>query len=401
MRILVTGANGFIGKNLVEALKNIQSGKDKTRGELKIDEIFAYDLQTPTERLDEYASNADFVFNLAGVNRPKESGEFLRGNYGFASELLEGLRRGKNKCPVMLASSVQASLCGRYAESEYGRSKRAGEELFFDYEKETGARVFVYRFPNVFGKWCRPNYNSAVATFCHNTANDLPIVVNDRNTELELLYIDDLVNAMTELLRGNVHRCDYDGVAPAEKKDGRYCFVPVTHKATLGEIVDALKAFRAQSQTLLMPPLPDGSFEKKLFSTYLSYLPKDKAVFAPKTNADERGSFTELLKTASHGQFSVNVSKPGVTKGEHWHNSKWELFIVVSGRALIRQRKIDTDEVWEFEVSGEKTEIVYMLPGFTHNIINLSDTENLVTLMWANERFDPTRPDTFAEKVIK
>lgn len=398
MKVLITGANGFIGKNLAEALKNIQCNKDRTR-DIRIDDVYLYDIDTPEEKLDEYCSRADFVFNLAGVNRPKDASEFQVGNFGFASKLLDILRRNANKCPIMLSSSVQASLCGRYVESDYGKSKRDGEQLFFDYAEQFGAAVYVYRFPNVFGKWCRPNYNSAVATFCHNIANDLPISVNDRSTRLELLYIDDLVSAMIELLCGKAHRCEYNDVELQPKVNGKFCYVPTTHFATLGEIVDLLYTFAAQSTTLQIPQIPDSSFAKKLYSTYLSYLPKNKVAFAPKMNVDARGSFTELLKTVNCGQFSVNISKPGITKGEHWHNSKWEFFIVVSGHALIRERKIGTDEVWEFEVSGDKIEMVHMLPGFTHNIINLSQTENLVTLMWANEQFNPEHPDTFGEKV--
>ena len=398
MKVFVVGANGFIGKNLVEALKNIRDGKDKTRG-IDVDEIFVYDIDTPREKLDEFSSKADFVFNLAGINRPKNPAEFKKGNFDFACELLDCLKRHNNKCPVMLSSSVQASLIGRYADSEYGKSKLAGEELFFEYAQQTGSNVYVYRFPNVFGKWCKPNYNSVIATFCHNTANDLPITVNDSSTVLELVYIDDLVDSLIGLLSGNVHRCNYEGTNADNCMDGKFCYVPVTYKVTLGEIVDLLDKFKAQPHTLVMPSIPCGSFAKKLYSTFLSYLPKSKVVFSPKTYADARGSFTELIKSDCHGQFSVNVSKPGITKGEHWHNSKWEFFTVVSGRALIQERRIGSDEVWEFEVSGEKIETVHMLPGFTHNIINLSDTDDLVTLMWANECFDSTHPDTFAEKV--
>ena len=398
MKILVTGAKGFVGKNLVCALNNLKDGKDRTRPNIKIDEIYRYDVDgTPTE-LDEYCKNADFVFNLAGVNRPKDPSEFKTGNFGFASELLATLKKHGNKCPVMLSSSVQATLIGRY-DGEYGRSKKAGEDLFFDYSKETGAKVLVYRFPNLFGKWCRPNYNSAVATFCYNTANDLPITVTDRAITLELLYIDDLVAEMLDALENAEHRCEFDGLTAIETKNGRFCFVPTTHKASLGEITDLLTEFKAQPQSLLMPEIPDNSFAKKLYSTYLSYLPKEKVAFPLKMNIDDRGSFTELLKTEKCGQFSVNVSKPGITKGKHWHNSKWEFFIVVSGRGLIRERKIGSDEVLEFFVSGDKIEAVHMLPGYTHEIINLSDTENLVTVMWANERFDPAHPDTFFEEV--
>lgn len=400
MKILVTGAKGFVGKNLVCALNNLKDGKDRTRPELKIDAVYEYDIENTAAELDEYCAQADFVFNLAGVNRPKDSEEFKKGNFGFASLLLDTLKKHGNKCPVMLSSSIQATLIGRY-DGEYGRSKKAGEDLFFDYAKETGAKVLVYRFPNLFGKWCKPNYNSAVATFCYNTANDLPITVNDRMTELELLYIDDLVAEMIDALCGKEHRAEFDGVETVLTESGRYCAAPVTHKVTLGEIADLLESFKVQPQTLVMPEIPNNSFAKKLYSTYLSYLPKEKVAFPLKMNADARGSFTELLKTEKCGQFSVNISKPGITKGEHWHNSKWEFFIVVSGRALIEERKIGTDEVLRFEVSGEKIEAVHMLPGYTHNIINLSDTEDLVTVMWANEAFNPARPDTYYEKVEK
>lgn len=398
MKILVTGAKGFVGKNLVCVLNNLKDGKDRTRPNIKIDEIYRYDVDGTPAELDEYCKNADFVFNLAGVNRPKDPSEFKTGNFGFASELLATLKKHGNKCPVMLSSSVQATLIGRY-DGEYGRSKKAGEDLFFDYSKETGAKVLVYRFPNLFGKWCRPNYNSAVATFCYNTANDLPITVTDRAITLELLYIDDLVAEMLDALENLEHRCEFDGLTAIETKNGRFCFVPTTHKASLGEITDLLAEFKAQPQSLLMPEIPDNSFAKKLYSTYLSYLPKEKVAFPLKMNIDDRGSFTELLKTEKCGQFSVNVSKPGITKGKHWHNSKWEFFIVVSGRGLIRERKIGSDEMFEFFVSGDKIEAVHMLPGYTHEIINLSDTENLVTVMWANERFDPAHPDTFFEEV--
>ena len=395
MNILVTGAKGFVGRNLCENLKNIRDGKNRTRPALRVENVFEYDLDTDPALLDEYCAKADFVFNLAGVNRPKEQSEFMQGNFGFASTLLDTLKKHGNTCPVMLSSSIQATLIGRYGQSDYGKSKLAGEELFFAYAKETGAPVLVYRFPNLFGKWCRPNYNSAVATFCHNTAHDLPLTVNDPATELELLYIDDLVEELLDALEGHPHRCDYDGLAPVFGQEGRYCAAPVTHKVTLGEIVALLDAFKAQPATLLMPEIPAGSFAKKLYSTYLSYLPKEKAAFALKQNTDARGSFTELLKTENCGQFSVNVSLPGITKGQHWHNTKWEFFIVVSGHGLIQQRRVDSDEVLEFEVWGDKPTAVQMLPGYTHNIINLSDSENLVTLMWANERFDPTHPDTF------
>ena len=398
MKILITGAKGFVGKNLAEALKNIKDGKDRTRPDLKIEEIYPYDIDSTKDELETACNNADFVFNLAGVNRPKENSEFLKGNFGFASVLLNTLKKYNNKCPVMLASSVQATLIGRY-DSEYGRSKKAGEELFFDYSAETGARVLVYRFPNLFGKWCRPNYNSAVATFCYNTANDLPITVNDRNTELELLYIDDLVTEMLDALEGKEHHCEFDGVRTVLKENGKYCAAPITHKVTLGEIADLLENFKAQPETLLMPEIPDNSFAKKLYSTYLSYLPKDRVSFPLKMNVDSRGSFTELLKTKNCGQISVNISKPGITKGQHWHKSKWEFFIVVSGHGLIEERKIGSNEVLRFEVSGDKIEAIHMLPGYTHNIINLSETENLVTVMWANESFDPNKPDTFFEEV--
>ena len=398
MKILVTGAKGFVGKNLCENLKNIRDGKNKTRPNIVIDEIFEYDLDTDPTLLDDYCAKSDFVFNLAGVNRPQNTDEFMQGNFGFASTLLDALKKHGNKCPVMISSSIQATCIGRY-DSDYGRSKKAGEELVFAYGKETGAKVLVYRFPNLFGKWCRPNYNSAVATFCHNIANDLPITVNDPSVQLELLYIDDLINEMLDALDGNEHRCEFDGINTVLTENGRYCAAPVTHKVTLGEIVELLEKFKAQSQTLVMPEIPSGSFAKKLYSTYLSYLPKEKASFELKMNCDNRGSFTELLKTEKCGQFSVNISKPGITKGQHWHNTKWEFFIVVSGKGLIQQRKNGSDEVLNFEVSGDKIEAVHMLPGYTHNIINLSETENLVTLMWANEQFDPNHPDTFAEKV--
>ena len=399
MNILVTGAKGFVGKNLCAALANIRDNKDRTRPALTIGEIFPYDIDTPPELLSEYCAKADFVFNLAGVNRPKEQSEFMQGNFGFASTLLETLKRHGNTCPVMLSSSIQATLIGRYGNSDYGKSKLAGEKLFFDYAADTGAKVLVYRFPNLFGKWCRPNYNSAVATFCHNMANDLPITVNDRATELELLYIDDLVSELLDALEGREHHCEFDGLNTVLCPEGKFCGVPVTHHVTLGEIVDLLAAFKAQPETLLMPEIPAGSFAKKLYSTYLSYLPREKVAFPLKMNVDDRGSFTELLKTAGCGQFSVNISKPGITKGQHWHHSKWEFFIVVSGHGLIQERRIGTEEVLNFEVSGEKIEAVHMLPGYTHNIINLSDSEPLVTLMWANEPFDPNHPDTFGETV--
>ncbi len=399
MNILVTGAGGFVGKNLCAALMNIKENKDRTRPNITIDEIFEYDLDTPPALLDEYCARADFVFNMAGVNRPKEQSEFMAGNFGFASTLLDTLKKHGNTCPVMLASSIQATRIGRYKDSDYGESKLAGEQLFFDYAAETGVEVLVYRFPNLFGKWCRPNYNSAVATFCHNMANDLPITVSDPAIELELLYIDDLVFEMLDALEGGEHRCEFDGLIAVPCDTGRFCTVPATYRVTLGEIVTLLESFKAQPQTLVMPEIPAGSFAKKLYSTYLSYLPPQKIAFPLKMNVDARGSFTELMKTTSCGQFSVNISKPGITKGQHWHHSKWELFIVVSGHGLIQQRRIGSDEVLRFEVSGERIEAVHMLPGYTHNIINLSDTESLVTLMWANEPFDPTYPDTFSEPV--
>ena len=399
MRILVTGAKGFVGKNLCAQLKNIRDGKARCYGNVTVDEVMEYDPDTDPGLLDEWCGRADFVFNLAGVNRPKDQAEFMQGNFGFASTLLDTLKRCGNTCPVMLSSSIQATLIGRYGESDYGKSKLAGENLFFDYGKETGAKVLVYRFPNLFGKWCRPNYNSAVATFCNNIANDLPIQVNDRSTQLELLYVDDLVDEMIAALRGEEHHCEFDGVNTVLCKDGAYCAVPVSHRATLGEIVDLLESFHSQPQTLMMPEIAEGSFAKKLYSTYLSYLPKEKVAFPLKMNVDDRGSFTELLKTADCGQFSVNISKPGITKGQHWHNTKWEFFIVVSGRALIEERRIGSDDVLRFEVSGDKIEAVHMLPGYTHNIINLSETDDLVTLMWANERFNPEKPDTYFEKV--
>lgn len=399
MKILVTGAKGFVGKNLCAELKNIRDSKSRRWDDLKIDAVFEYDVDSDPASLGEFCAQADFVFNLAGVNRPKEQSEFMAGNFGFASTLLDTLKARGNACPVMLSSSIQATLIGRYGESDYGRSKLAGEELFFAYARETGAKVLVYRFPNLFGKWCRPNYNSAVATFCSNIANDLPITVNDPATELELLYIDDLVEEMIGALSGREHRCEFDGLKTVLTPGGRWCAVPVTHRATLGEIVALLERFRAFPRTIAMPEIPEGSFAKKLYSTYLSYLPAGKVAFPLKMNVDERGSFTELMRTRECGQFSVNVSRPGVVKGRHWHHTKWEFFIVVSGRALIRERKIGTDEVMEFEVSGEKIQAVHMLPGFTHEIVNLSDTENLVTVMWANEAFDPARPDTFFEPV--
>ena len=398
MKILVTGAYGFVGKNLCEALKNIRDNKDRTR-DIKIEEIYEFDINTPTEYLDLYCSQADFVFNLAGVNRPKDQKEFMEGNYSFIDTLLSSLKKHNNKCPVMISSSIQATLEGRYAGSDYGKSKLAGEELVFEYGKETGARVLVYRFPNLFGKWCRPNYNSAVATFCNNIANDLPIQVNDPSIMLELLYIDDLIDEMLDALEGKEHHCDFDGVNAVINENGRYCVAPVTHKVTLGEIVCLLDEFKNQSKTLVIPEIPRGSFAKKLYSTYLSYLPKEKVAFPLKMNIDQRGSFTELIKSKKCGQVSINISKPGITKGQHWHNTKWEFFIVVSGHGLIQMRKIGADEVLNFEVSGEKIEAVHMLPGYTHNIINLSETDDLVTVMWANEEFDPNKPDTFFEIV--
>lgn len=401
MNILVTGAKGFVGKNLCALLRTIADGKNRTYGNIAITEIFEYDIDSKPEELEEYCQKADFVFNLAGVNRPQTTEEFMQGNFGFASTLLDTLKHHNNTCPVMLSSSIQATLIGRYGEGEYGKSKRAGEELFFDYGRETGAKVLVYRFPNLFGKWCRPNYNSAVATFCNNIANDLPIMVNDRSTLLELLYIDDLMDEMVAALKGEEHHCEFDGIDTVLTEDGRYCAAPVTHKVTLGEIVDLLNEFHEQPKSLTIPEIPAGSFAKKLYSTYLSYLPKEKVAFPLKMNEDNRGSFTELLRSTNCGQVSINISKPGITKGEHWHNTKWEFFIVVSGRGLIQMRRIGSDEVLEFEVSGDKIEAVHMLPGYTHNIINLSDTENLVTVMWANESFDPNRADTFFEKVIE
>ena len=399
MNILVTGAKGFVGKNLVENLKNLRDGKNKTRHGIKVDEIYEYDLNSTEEQLDVFCSKADFVFNLAGVNRPKDPEEFKAGNFGFASKLLNTLKLHHNTCPVMLSSSIQATLAGRFGKSEYGLSKKAGEDLFFKYADETGAKVLVYRFPNLAGKWCRPNYNSAVATFCNNIANDLPIRVDNLDTELELLFIDDLVEEMFDALEGKEHHCDFDGVEAVANVDGRYCYAPVTHKATLGYIVECLNKFHDQPQTLLIPSISDGSFEKKLYSMYLSYLPENKVCVDLQGSEDNRGSFTEVIKTLDHGQVSINISKPGITKGEHWHNTKWEIFVVVSGHGLIEERKIGTDEVLKFEVSGDKLQAVYMLPGYTHNIINLSETEPMVTLMWANEVFDPDHPDTYREFV--
>ena len=398
MNILITGAAGFVGKNLTAALQAIRDGKDRTHPELEIGELYLYDIDSPAELLEEACAKADFVFNLAGVNRPQNQEEFMQGNFGFASTLLNTLKKHKNCCPVMISSSIQATCIGRY-DSEYGRSKKAGEELLFAYGEETGAKVLVYRFPTLFGKWCRPNYNSAVATFCNNIANDLPITVNDPAVQLELLYIDDLVDEMIAALEGREHRCEFEGIDTVLTENGRYCAAPISHKVTLGEIVELLDSFKSQPQTLIMPEIPHNSFAKKLYSTYLSYLPKEKVSFPLKMNVDSRGSFTELLRTEKCGQFSVNISKPSITKGQHWHHTKWEFFIVVSGKGLIQMRKIGSDEVLNFEVSGDKIEAVHMLPGYTHNIINLSDTEDLVTVMWANELFNPDKPDTFFEVV--
>ncbi len=401
MKILVTGAKGFVGKNLCAALKCIKDGKDRRYPELSIEEIYEYDIDTNPALLDEFGAKADFVFNLAGVNRPQNQEEFMQGNFGFASTLLDTLKRHGNRCPVMLSSSQQASLTGRFGNSEYGRSKKAGEDLFLGYGEETGAKVFVYRFPNLFGKWCRPNYNSAVATFCNAFANDLPYTVNDPSVELELLYIDDLVDEMVACLQGKEHRCEFDGLEVLPQDGGRYCYVPVTHKITLGEIVELLKSFAEQPKTLTIPEIPANSFAKKLYSTYLSYLPKEKVAFPLKMNVDDRGSFTELVHTLNCGQVSINISKPGITKGQHWHHTKWEFFIVVSGHGLIQERNLNDPEgkVIEFEVTGDNIQCIHMLPGYTHNIINLSDTENLVTVMYCNEIFDPNKPDTYFEKV--
>lgn len=399
MKILVTGAEGFVGKNLAAALDNLKSNKDRTRPQLKIEEIYLYDINSSEELLEEACKNADFVFNLAGVNRPENPEDFMAGNFGFASKLLDTLKKYNNTCPVMLSSSIQATLVGRYANGEYGKSKKAGEDLFFEYSKETGAKVLVYRLPNLFGKWGRPNYNSVVATFCNNMANDLPITVNDPAVELELLYIDDLVCELLNALEGKETRCEYDGVTAIPVENGNFCTSFNTHKVTLGRIVELLESFKKQPETLVMPEIPFNSFEKKLYSTYLSYLPKEKVIFDLKMNEDDRGSFTELLKTEKCGQFSINISKPGIVKGQHWHHTKWEFFIVVAGKGLIQQRKIGSDEVLNFHVSGDKIQAVHMLPGYTHNIINLSETENLVTVMWANEIFNPNKPDTFFEVV--
>lgn len=399
MKVLVTGAKGFVGRNLCAQLNNILTGKAKCYGDLTIEAVYEYDIDGTLEQLDAYCADCDFVFNLAGVNRPQNQEEFMQGNFGFASTLLDTLKKHHNNCPVMISSSIQATLAGRFGTSEYGKSKKAGEELMFQYGEETGSKVLVYRFPNLFGKWCRPNYNSAVATFCNNMANDLPITVNDPAVELELLYIDDLVEEMIAALKGEEHRCEFDGVETVLTENGRYCAAPVTHKVTLGEIVDLLGQFKNQPATQVIPEIPAGSFAKKLWSTYLSYLPKEKVSFPLKMNVDPRGSFTELLRSKNCGQVSINISKPGITKGQHWHNTKWEFFIVVAGHGLIQERKVGTDEVIEFEVSGDKIEAVHMLPGYTHNIINLSDTEDLVTVMWANESFDPNRPDTYFDPV--
>ena len=398
MNILVTGAKGMVGTALVNNLKNIRDKKNLTRPGIVIDDIYEYDIDSTSEELDKYCSEADFVFNLAGVNRPENPEDFMKGNFGFASELLDGLKRHNNKATIMLSSSIQATLAGRFGNSEYGRSKKAGEELFFEYAKDTGAKVAVYRFPNLMGH-SKPKYNSAVSTFCWAVANDEPFTVNDRSTELELLYIDDLVDGMYDLLEGKEQHCEFDGVETVLKEGGRYCCVPVTHKVTLGEIVDLLEKFKEQPKTLLMPKMPEGSFAKKLYSLYLTYLPMEKFKYALKMNVDQRGSFTELVHTEDCGQVSINISKPGITKGQHWHNSKWELFIVVAGHGLIQERNINTGETVEFEVSGEKIEAVHMIPGWTHNIINLSETEDLVTVMTCNEVFNPMRPDTFREEV--
>ena len=399
MKILVTGAKGFVGKNLCCALNNIKEGKDKTRPSLNIEEIYQYDIDSVPEELDNWCKECDFVFNLAGVNRPKETSEFMEGNFGFASTLLDTLKKYGNRCPVMLSSSQQASLTGRFGNSEYGRSKKAGEDLFLKYQDETGAKVLIYRFPNLFGKWCRPNYNSAVATFCNAFANDLPYTVNDPSVELELLYIDDLVDEMIAAIEGKAHRCEFEGLDVAPTENGKYRYCPITHKVTLGEIVDLLHQFAEQPKTLMIPEISEKSFAKKLYSTYLSYLPKEKVAFPLKMNIDDRGSFTELIHTLNCGQVSINISKPGITKGQHWHNTKWEFFIVVAGHGLIQERKIGSDEVIEFEVSGENIQCIHMLPGYTHNIINLSETENLVTVMYCNEIFNPSHPDTYFEKV--
>ena len=401
MKILVTGAKGFVGKNLCSQLKNIRDGKAKCYGDLTISEVYEYDIDSTPEELDRWCRECDFVFNLAGVNRPQDPKEFMEGNFGFATILLNTLKKYRNTCPVMISSSIQATLAGRFGNSEYGRSKKAGEELVFQYGEETGAKVLVYRFPNLYGKWCRPNYNSAVATFCNNIANDLPITVNDPTVEMELLYIDDLVEEMICALKGQEHHCEFDGVDTVLKADGRYCAATVTHHVRLGEIVALLYQFAEMPKTLMIPEIPSDSFAKRLYSTYLSYLPKEKAIFDLKMNVDNRGSFTELVHTLKCGQVSINISKPGITKGEHWHHTKWEQFIVVSGHGLIQLRKDGTDEVLNYEVSGDRIQSVIMLPGYTHNIINLSDTQDLVTVMYCNEIFDPQRPDTFFDKVVQ
>lgn len=400
MKVLITGAKGFVGRNLCAQLNNILTGKARYYRDLTIDAIYEYDIDSTIEQLDVYCKDCDFVFNLAGVNRPQNQEEFMQGNFGFTSTLLDILKKNRNNCPVMVSSSIQATLAGRFGTSEYGKSKKAGEELMFHYGEETGAKVLVYRFPNLFGKWCRPNYNSVVATFCNNIAHNLPITVNDSAVELELLYIDDLVEEMIAALKGEEHHCEFEGVETVLTENGRYCASPIMHKVTLGEIVDLLEQFKSQPTTLIIPEIPHNSFAKKLYSTYLSYLPKEKVAFPLKMNVDPRGSFTELLRSKNCGQVSINISKPGITKGQHWHNTKWEFFIVVAGHGLIQERKIDSDEVIEFEVSGDKIEAVHMLPGYTHNIINLSDTEDLITVMWANESFDPNRPDTYFNPVV-
>lgn len=406
MKILVTGAKGFVGRNLCSQLNNIKEGKARWYKGVQVDEVFEYDLGNTQEELEHFCAEADFVFNLAGVNRPQHPEEFMQGNFGFAGTLLDTLRNHKNSCPVMLSSSAQASLTGRFGNSEYGRSKKAGEDLFLTYGQEVGAKMLVYRFPNLFGKWCRPNYNSAVATFCSNIANDLPIQVSDRSVEMELLYIDDLVDEMISALTGKEHRCEFKGLEVLPKEDGCYCYCPVTHKATLGEIVDIIKDCAAsvnpdEGKVQTAMAVPQGSLEYKLMTTYLSYLPKEKAVIDLKMNVDQRGSFTELIHTLNNGQVSINISKPGVTKGEHWHHSKWETFIVVSGHGLIRLRKEGTDDIWNYEVSGDKIQAVHMLPGYTHNIINLSETKDLVTVMYCNEVFNPNRADTYFDPVEK
>ena len=401
MKILVTGAKGFVGKNLCAQLNNIKDGKAKCYGDLTISDVYEYDIDSTPEKLDSWCKDCDFVFNLAGVNRPQDPKEFMEGNFGFATTLLNTLKKYNNTCPVMISSSIQATLAGRFGTSEYGKSKKAGEELMFEYGKETGAKVLVYRFPNLYGKWCRPNYNSAVATFCNNIANDLPITVNDPTVDMELLYIDDLVEEMICALKGEEHHCEFDGVETVLTSEGRYCAAPITHHVKLGEIVDLLHQFAEMPKTLMIPEIPADSFAKRLYSTFLSYLPKEKAIFDLKMNVDNRGSFTELVHTLKCGQVSINISKPGITKGEHWHHTKWEQFIVVSGHGLIQLRKEGTDEVINYEVSGDKIQSVIMLPGYTHNIINLSDTQDLVTVMYCNEIFDTNRPDTFFDKVVK